>query len=104
MNNQLQKEIKNFDKSNLINRLDYPEKIRKWVYKNTQYGSISSLATYITHSGGLHFQETKDGWISKELPGVCSGCKRETFKYICCKAFKQPYCFECWFECNNKFI
>ena len=63
------------------------------------------FACYLYNTfGGLHFQETKDGWISKELPGVCSGCKRETFKYICCKAFKQPYCFECWFECNNKFV
>lgn len=105
MQKQLLVDIHDFDKKQLINRIEYPEKIRKWVYKNSKSSDdVFELATYICHSAGYSYKETKNGWILKENPGICHGCKTKTLNYICSKMFKRSYCFECWFDCDKTFI
>ena len=96
-------DIREFDQSSLINRLDYPRVLREWVYNN-QHNNALSLATYICHSAGYQYVEDEGGWGLRENDAVCDGCKCKTLNYICSKTFKQVFCFDCWFDCDRKFI
>ena len=106
-NKQLLTAVQTFDKSTLIKRIDYPIQLQKWdhnqLYIHPDLDS-SSLATYVSTSAGFFYEETDSGWILKERPGICSGCKCETLSYVCSKQFKSVYCFVCWFDCDRKFI
>ena len=105
LSHELVNDITTFDRNNLINRLEYPPKIRNWVYKNVSDGSdMFSLATYICNSAGFYYLETKHGWIEKEIPAICDGCQCEVFEYVCSKRMKKVYCLVCWFGCDRKFI
>ena len=105
MNENLKYDIENFDKNVLINRIEYPEKIRKWVYRNAKSNEeMFYLAAYICNSAGYHYVEKDGGWEIEEVMNICSGCKCKTNKFICSKMFKRCFCFDCWFECDKKFI
>lgn len=105
MNENLKYDIENFDKNMLINRIEYPEKIRNWVYKNSKTKEeMFYLSAYICHSAGYHYVEKGNNWVIEEIKNVCSGCKRETTQFVCSKMFKRCFCFDCWFDCNKKFI
>lgn len=105
MNTALMNDLRSFDKKTLINRMEYPQKLRDWVYRNTkQNDDLFELATYICNSGGLTYVENKYRYTIKELPGICSGCKVKTYEYVCIKAYKKPFCLKCWFDCDRTFI
>ena len=101
---QLLYEIIDFDKTELINRLEYPVKLRNWVYKNYKQEDYFNGASYICHSAGYYYELQENGWLYKERKAICNGCKAETIKYVCSKRFRQIYCFDCWFDCENTFI
>tara|TARA_B100001758_G_C17950141_1_gene372921 strand:+ start:87 stop:389 length:303 start_codon:yes stop_codon:yes gene_type:complete len=98
-------DLRNFDKKTLINRREYPQRLRDWVYKHAKSDTdLFELATYICNSGGIYYEENEHGYVLNELPGICSGCKIQTYEYVCIKVYKKPFCLKCWFECDRKFI
>lgn len=106
-NKQLLADIQTFDKSILINRVDYPIQLQNWVHNQLRIHPEKDpviLATYISTSAGFFYEETECGWTLRERPGLCSGCKCKTLSYICSKQFKSVYCLVCWFDCDRKFI
>lgn len=107
MNTELKNEIHSFNKSSLIKRIDFPYALRKWVYSMVELSSVDSpdmLATYICNSAGFYYDETPSGWVLRERYGVCAGCLQKTMQYVCSKRFKKPFCFRCWFDCDQTFI
>lgn len=106
-NKQLLIDIQTFDKKALLNRVEYPIRLQKWVHDQLSIHpdlDPDTLATYISTNAGFFYEEKDCGWTLKERPGICSGCKCETLSYVCSKQFKSIYCFVCWFDCDRKFI
>ena len=105
MNVRLKNAIESFDISSLMNRLEYPKRIREWVYRNAKNPEeMYYLSVYICHDAGYRYVENAHGFEVEKISCICAGCKCQTSQYVCSKRFRQPFGFECWFDCDKKFI